>query len=225
MTNNDNMKDMKLNKNYLLISPSTGLVYVGHTTQRLSQRHYQHKQSSNKCISKQITSFGDSKIILIESFPCDTEEEARKREQELIEEHKDRCVNCNRAYSDAEYRKNQQKEYREANADKIKEYYKANIDKVKAYYKANADKINASKKEYRDANSEKIKASKQAYYKANAEKIKAYNKAYREANAEKEKDRRKAYREANAEKIKAYKQAYYKAKSDKIKAERETILI
>ena len=57
--------------------------------------------------------------------------------------------------------------------------------KNKDYRQANSDKIKADKKAYYKANFDKIKADKKAYNKANSEKFKAYQKAYKQANPEK----------------------------------------
>ena len=181
------MKDMKLTKMYMLISPSTHLIYVGHTTQRLSKRHYTHKRLNN-CSSKQITAFGDSKIILIENYECETAEEARKREQEIIDEYGDKCVNCNRAYNSIEDNKamikKQTAEYYTKNTDKIKkqmaEYYAKNVDKIKKrdaeYYTKNADKIKEKWRELYEKNKDAITQRKRELYEKNKDAIKQRRK-------------------------------------------------
>jgi len=172
MTNTNNMKDYKLTKMYMLISPSTHLVYIGHTIQRLSQRHYGHKQASNQCSSKEIIAFGDSKIILIENYECETEEEARRREQEIIDGYGEKCVNCHRAYRSDEYTKEYHKEYNKVYGEERKE-------EIKAY---------AAK--YREENKEVIKA----YREENKEALKAYAVKYREEHKDAINQRRRELR-------------------------------
>jgi hypothetical protein len=67
------------------------LVYVGATVQSLAVRFGEHKKPSNKCTSKQVVEVGDAYIELIELFPCNTQEELCKRENELIRSMD--CVN------------------------------------------------------------------------------------------------------------------------------------
>ena len=222
------MKDYKLTKMYMLISPHTNLVYVGHTTQDLSKRHYEHKQKSNKCNSKQIIDFGDSKIILICKYPCNDAEEARQEEQRHIDLNKENCVNCMRAYNSIEYNKECQKQYYIENADKFKEQAKQynieNADKIKEYHNQykieNADKI----KQYNIENADNIKEYHKQYRLENADKIKQYNienadkiKQYNIENADKIKERKKQYRLKNADKQKEYHKQYRLENADKIK--------
>ncbi len=56
------------------------LVYFGHTCQSLAQRFTTHKAPSNKSTSRMIIEKGDAIILLIEDYPCESENQARTRE-------------------------------------------------------------------------------------------------------------------------------------------------
>lgn len=70
-----------------------------------------------------------------------------------------------------------QREYRDANKEKMREYYETNREKIREYREANKEKI----REYRETNREKNRAYQLEYYETNKEKI----REYREANKEK----------------------------------------
>ena len=105
-------------------------------------------------------------------------------------------------YRDKEKKKAYNKDYCEANKEKLKAYYEVNKEKIKAtkkaWFEANKEKIKA----YREVNKEKSKATKKAWDEANKEKVKAYN--------EDNKEKRKAYYEVNKEKMKVYRSLYQK---------------
>jgi phosphotransacetylase len=66
----------------------------------------------------------------------------------------------------------QSKQYRKENAEKIKQYRKENAEKFKQYHKKHAEKYREQKKQYRKENAEKIKQ----YQQKNATKIAARTK-------------------------------------------------
>lgn len=142
------------------------LIYVGSTTQELSQRLAKHRSDCKKgrCCSlynKIINSnWDDWYIELYEVCSSNSKEELGKKEGEVIRQIG--TINKNIAG-----RTN------------------------KEWYKDNADKIKEIRKEYREDNADKIKENKKEYSKKNAEKIKEYKKNWREDNAEKIKERRK----------------------------------
>ena len=81
--------DYKNGKIYKIISKNTLQCYVGSTAvPKLTRRLVQHKDHYRKCLKKEfsyITSFelvkyGDCQIELIENYPCNDENELRKRE-------------------------------------------------------------------------------------------------------------------------------------------------
>ena len=183
--------DYQLSKVYTIRSPSTIKFYIGTTVKTLSGRFSQHKSNyksfiqgkGNDVSSFEILKLGDAYIELLESYPCNSNEELHKREGELIRLHKDNVVNKNIAG-----RTN--KEYSVDNKDYYKSYRENNKDKSKAYREA-----------YREANKEQIKA--------NREYNKDKSKAYREANKEQIKAKReakKANKDNKDKKIKLYQQ-------------------
>lgn len=89
-------------KIYKIINENNESIYIGSTVQKLSQRYskHPHKKPNNK-------------IILIENYSCDSCEELRKREQEVIDENNN-LLNKNRAFGLClEKRKEYEKERKE----------------------------------------------------------------------------------------------------------------
>jgi hypothetical protein len=180
-------------KVYKIINEKNEIVYIGSTSQKyLSYRYTGHHHNKP-----------NHKIILIENYSCNSREELRKREQEIIEEHNDLTNKIN-AYCSEEDIKKRDKEYYQNNKEKIKE-------KNKKYYQNNKEKIKEKNKKYSENNKEKRKE----YNENNSEKIKEYHKKYRENNSEKLKEYNKKYKENNSEKIKQIKKKYYE--NNKIK--------
>ena len=91
---------------------------------------------------------GDAVILLVELFPCNSEDEARAREAHYILNNE--CVNRN---IPNRTHKESYKNWLEKNNDCHKEYYETN----KEEYKKNV-------KEYNEANKEKIAEYKKKYY-------------------------------------------------------------
>lgn len=114
-------------------------VYIGHTTQTLDERLQQHEHEDNICESRHIIAAGSYHIIELEKWPCDSFEEALKRERHWF----DNIPNINKYrpfITDAE-RKAFQKEWREAHPDKQKEYEaNRNMDKRRANVKQRTEK-------------------------------------------------------------------------------------
>lgn len=150
-------------KIYKIVSPSTGLVYVGSTAQSLSKRMKEHrkcykywvKNKTNYTTSYKVLECGDAKILLIKDYPCNSKKELEKEEGEEMK--KIDCVNTVVAGRSG------------------KEYYKDNREKIlkdrKEYHKNNREKILKDKKEYHKKNKEKMNKNSAEYYKDNREKI------------------------------------------------------
>jgi hypothetical protein len=93
-------------------------------------------------------------MIEIQKYPCNDKREAEARE-EYWRCHFNSQLNSRRAYTTDEERKEQIKEYRENNKDKLlkqqKEYREQNKDKLldysKIYYEDNKDKLLKQQKE------------------------------------------------------------------------------
>ena len=157
------------------------LVYYGHTCQTLAQRFCQHKSPNNKSRSKEIIKKGDAVILLVEDYPCESENEAAVRESFYIINNI--CVNKQIPGKSIEKKKEDKREYYEKNIDELteyhKEYYKTNIqeisDKKKKYYEANKEEIKDQVFIYRSLHKEEAKE----YRMSRKEETKEYNKQYR----------------------------------------------
>ena len=78
MTRVGDLTKCKIYKIVSLNNPE--LVYYGHTCQPLSRRFAAHKVPSNKSTSKMVIEKGDAVILLVEDYPCQTEDQASARE-------------------------------------------------------------------------------------------------------------------------------------------------
>jgi hypothetical protein len=113
------------------------------------------------CGSYEIIKANDYVILLVELYPCKSNDELRMREQYHIDLNGG-CLNKKRAHSTEEQNKAQDKEY----------------------YQANKETIAEQKKEYREANKETIAEQKKEYYQANKENVAEQQKEYYQANKE-----------------------------------------
>jgi len=133
------MPDYKNGKIYSIRSHQTEQIYIGSTTQTLSERISQHKKISNtkNCTSKIILQYEDAYIELIELFPCNSKEELNKKEGEHI--RKNNCVNkiiAGRTKTEyekdnQEYIKTHRKEFRKNNKEHCKQQQKEYYEKIK----------------------------------------------------------------------------------------------
>ena len=149
------MPDYQKGKIYRIISPSKNLVYIGSTTQPLSQRLAGHIRDYKKyinsnvynCYSSLIFECEDYKIELVEEYPCNNKQQLERKEGEYIKNNE--CVN---KYVAGRTQKEWYKDNAEKNREITKQYYIANADKYKEYNKqyniANANKISERKKQY-----------------------------------------------------------------------------
>jgi hypothetical protein len=104
---------------YEIICWTTGLRYIGKTTQTLKQRLSHHK-CSTKCSSKLILEHGNYEIYELETV--EDESLLKEREKYYIQ-HTD-CVNKNTGDFDVKaYKKEYYKEYKKS--EKYKEYQKS----------------------------------------------------------------------------------------------------
>jgi hypothetical protein len=205
------MPDYSKSKIYKIVCNITGLVYIGSTTQTLSQRLQDHKVDYKRYLNKKfscVTSFkiienNNYEIILIEDCPCERKEQLLSRERFWIENTE--CVNL-------KIPSRTQKEYREENREKIKqinkEYHENNKEKRKEYCEKNKEKIKEQRKEYWEKNKEKLREQRKEYCEKNKEKLREQIKEHRENNYEYIIKREKAYREKNKEKINERQKIY-----------------
>ena len=172
------MVDYQNAKIYKLWSPSQNLVYIGSTTQKLSQRKTKHVSDfkswqngkKNFVTSFTILECEDNRIELIENYPCNSREELLKREGYYIKELD--CVNkCVSGRTQKEYRE----EHKEELAKKHKEWRQNNkeeiLKKKKEYYQDNKEELAKKHKEYRNEHKEELAKKNKEYRIDNKEEI------------------------------------------------------
>jgi len=182
-------KDYANGKIYMIRCNTTKHIYIGSTTKRyLSERLGEHNShykrwtggKMNYIASFDIIKNNNYVILLVELYPCKSNDELRMREQHHIDLNAD-CFNRQRAYISEAQTKEHRKEYYENNKEHLKEH----------------------NKEYREAHKEHIKEHNKEYYENNKEHLKEYGKEYRqehyEANKECLKEYMKEYQENNKE--------------------------
>ena len=171
--------DLSKCKIYKIVSLNNPeLVYYGHTCQPLSQRFTRHKSKYNKSTSKIIIEKGDAVILLVENFPCESEDKANAREAFYILNNV--CVKKNipgrtKDEYDKIYRESHQEElkiysdkYRETHKEQSKDYYENNkdilLENSKQYYELHKEQKKDYSKEYHEKNKEEISKKKKEYY-------------------------------------------------------------
>lgn len=173
-----NYQDGKI---YSIRSPNIDKYYLGSTTQTLCKRMVGHR--TDNATSKQIIDAGEAYIELIENFPCNSKEELRKREGELIRLHKADLVNrCIAGRT--------KKIYYEDNKDillqKVKTYYQNNIEHKaiysKQYNQDNKDILKVKQHQYREDNKEELLTKKKLYHQENKSDILKKKKLYYSIN-------------------------------------------
>ena len=94
-------------------------IYIGSTTQTLPQRLAKHKYDAKKNPNRKFYLAVDGKwdnweMILIEKYPCNAEEELKKREGELIKE-----IGTLNIHITGRTKEESKKAYRENNREKL----------------------------------------------------------------------------------------------------------
>ena len=147
------MPDYQNSKIYKLVSNKTSDIYIGSCLMRLSTRLSQHKNKSNKAVSRNLfINEAIITIVLIENFPCNTKNELKARELHHITSNM--CINANKPFvcdiliSDRkEYDKIYNREYYTNHKEEAKEhnkaYYTNHKQEIKIYDASRRDRINA----------------------------------------------------------------------------------
>tara|TARA_R110000803_G_scaffold33159_2_gene72724 strand:+ start:1798 stop:2301 length:504 start_codon:yes stop_codon:yes gene_type:complete len=160
MMKNDKYQNGKI---YKIVNDTLNLTYYGSTIQKyLNSRFYMHKKEKDnkKYSSYKLFESGETKIFLVELYPCNSKLELEKRERFYIENNE--CVNMT-----IPTRTN--KEWRDDNKDKLKQY-------KKDYYVNNKEHCKAkSKINYFNNRDEQLKKN-QIRYQLNKDK---YNETRR----------------------------------------------
>jgi len=185
--------------------PTITEIYIGSTLDQYT-RKYAHKTACNNPNSKnkmynyylyqfirENGGFENWNLVILEEYPSENKNDLLWKEREWIERLQP-SLNCmKRPVVTTDERDKNQKEYKEANREKIlkhkKEYREANKDKILEYREANKDKIleyreanRGKRKEYLEANKDKISKQHKEYYEANKDKLLQYQKEYQEFN-------------------------------------------
>jgi len=166
------MPDYQKSKIYKLYSPLKNLVYIGSTTQAISQRLAEHisrkKNKTYDCASYLVLECEDYKIEILEEYPCNNKQQLLKKEGEYIRNNE--CVNRNIS---GQTRKEYWNTYYKNNQEHLKEYKKNNQEHIKQhrqkYYEDNKEEI-----------LEKMKINSANHYEKNKEQILLYQKNCRE---------------------------------------------
>jgi len=67
-------------KIYAICSNKTDDIYIGSTICSLPERFSGHTLKKRKCTSQQIIDYKDAYIVLIENYPCETQQQLLERE-------------------------------------------------------------------------------------------------------------------------------------------------
>ena len=159
-------------KIYKILNHIDDKCYIGSTTQSLSKRMGKHRidmKNSIKCnrmLYKHMIEHGTEQfyIELVENYPCQSVEELRKREGELIRLY----GTLNKAVA-GRTREETNKAYRDSHQDQINLY----LDNTK-------EKRLETQKAYREKNKQHIKEYKKHFYEQHKEQILINQKEYNE---------------------------------------------
>lgn len=147
-------------KIYKIVSKNTDKIYIGSTARpRLSERMTEHRSDyayclqhpeARRCKSFDMLALGDCKIILLESYPCDSKDQLRAREQYYLDIHQKSAINAVKSFvcktSDITVKhKDNEKEYKrqiyENNKEELKKHYSKYYEDHKEECKARSRKI------------------------------------------------------------------------------------
>ena len=194
------MRNYNQGKIYKIVCNITGLTYYGSTcepilSRRLAKHRSNYKDYLNKAshshytTSYKVLENGNCDIILMENYPCNSNDELLSRERYYIENYE--CVNkiipsrSHEEYKELNrewyqnYMKTYNKKYREENSEKIlkqrREHYYENqetiLQKNKERYIKNKETILQKHKEWYEKNKDQIKLKEKERYEINKEKI------------------------------------------------------
>jgi hypothetical protein len=183
---------MVLGKIYKIVNTVNDDIYIGSTEKKyLSIRMAKHRCLYKKwkngadtfCASLMMfdeVGLGNCKIILIEDYEFIEKKHLRMREQFHMDTNI--CINIQRAHTPIEIRKEQDKEYYQANKERLSKYQKQ-------FYQENKEHIIEYQKQYNQENKDKIKEQKKEYREDNKERIKLYREVNREEKNRKQREK------------------------------------
>ena len=166
------MVNYQLGKIYKIVCRITGEVYIGSTCEKtLARRLVAHRSACNRYIenqegskfsSFQIIQRGDYYIELVENFPCNNNDELRKKEREWYD--KIDCINKCRPLRFHDDLLNDYKNYRE---QRTTEQYERNIECMRKY----REEHKGERREYDEINKERIRGKQKQYVEEHKERI------------------------------------------------------
>ena len=170
------MPDYLNGKIYKIVDNTNGNLYIGSTTQSLTQRLAGHvgKYKSYEqgkypfTASFDILKNGNYEIILIEEVECENKEQLLREERKQIDSNL--CVNRNIPSRTAE-------EWRKEHKEHI-------VERNRNYYKINHAVILEKLKQYQENHIHDKQEYDKKYYLENEQKKREYANQYREANKE-----------------------------------------
>ena len=159
-------------KVYKIISPHTDKIYIGSTVEKtLAQRLAGHVRSY-KCYlagkyhyvsSFEILQHPEYRIVLVDSYPCDSRDRLLAREQHHIDLAGHGCVNMQKAFTgltEQEYKKQYHVQHRDVILERVRQYTEQHRDQIRAY-----------KKQHREQNKDIIVEKKKQHYNQNKDRI------------------------------------------------------
>lgn len=210
--------------------------YIGSTITSLEKRlgchlyAIKHRMYGGKYAHLYTIPINEIYIELIEHYPCDTQAQLRKRENDHISRHKDHplCLNTYRAYREEDDKKRYDATYYRNNRESIKkaqqQYYEENREKIRAYHvrysEENADRIADYQASYKASHRKELAEKQRAYAKEHKEELRIKQKEYRNSHKEEVKAYFKKYAEENKEAVAARKRAWAQRKKEETKDER-----
>ena len=139
--------------------------------------------------------------------------ERRAKQREYRQANRDRLIEYKHRYY-AEYKEEilcKQKEYRQANRTRIIAY-------LRRYYAEHQAELIQKKREYTKTNPERVREAQRKYRQTHKDKIKEWQRVHYLEHKEEIKAKSREYKEANREKVRERRKEYYAKNCERIKA-------
>ena len=170
---------------YKLYTLMDDYFYIGSTNVLPSVRLKRHKiRPPSKRVEEWFDRVGFENILIVPlaKYKDLTKVELRIKEDDEVRKYlkkDDKCLNCIRAYTTTEEKKEQNKHWKTVNSEHIakqgREYRQQNRERIieqrKEYIGKNQHRISEQRKEYRQRNKERISEQRKEYRQKNIDKI------------------------------------------------------
>lgn len=168
------MPEYSQSKIYQIKCDTTGLVYIGSTTQNLAKRIANHVSTFyggySQCSSQSVLENNNYRYSLIEEYSCDNKEQLHMREQFHIDQQT--CVNKCRAFTTEEIKKEREKKWREDNRTQL-------LKGKRDYYNEDKQKWIDNSREWVLNNKERVQKNQSHWVEQNREHVAEYKKKWR----------------------------------------------